>query len=475
MFSTVPSSSCLRRWAVVAVAFTFPVSLACATSGRTVATAPAATSPYVARSVPPPELAAAWDTERLPLPPAPLLRHHDIEAQVTALTALDPAFFTVEALGTSVEGRTIYHVAAGRGTFPVLLWSQMHGDEASATPALLDLLHYLHRHRDRPDVARMLSALRLHVVPMLNPDGAERFTRRNAQGIDINRDALRLQTPEGRLLKALRDRVQARLGFNLHNQNWRTAVGRPPKPATISILSVAYDEARSVDEGRLLTKKVCAVLRDALEPFIPGQIGRYDDEFEARAFGDNVTKWGTPVVLIESGPIGGEAPDLALTRLNFVGLFTALDAVSSGEVHAADPARYESLPENGSGLMHTIVRGGRVVPGTGVAPFTADVGIAGMRSVQERDGERAIAWTTRIDELGDLRTSGALNEIDAAGLVVAPLYDEATRPGTEVTLPDWQAAPARQVILPGQPARLLLLEDLGEGRYRVRQLVVPGG
>ena len=44
------------------------------------------------------------------------------------------------------------------------------------------------------------------------------------------------------------------------------------------------------------------MIRDALEPFASGQIGRYDDEFELRAFGDNLTLWGTPVVLIETGP-----------------------------------------------------------------------------------------------------------------------------------------------------------------------------
>jgi hypothetical protein len=35
--------------------------------------------------------------------------------------------------------------------------------------------------------------------------------------IDVNRDALRLQTPEGQILEALRDRVKPRVGFNLHN------------------------------------------------------------------------------------------------------------------------------------------------------------------------------------------------------------------------------------------------------------------
>ena len=41
-------------------------------------------------------------------------------------------------------------------------------------------------------------------VPMLNPDGAEAYKRRNMQDIDINRDAVNLATPEARLLKKLR-------------------------------------------------------------------------------------------------------------------------------------------------------------------------------------------------------------------------------------------------------------------------------
>ena len=223
----------------------------------------------------------------------PLLKHSELETRLRAFRDDTPGLFALEEIGRSVEGRSLNHVWFGTGPFPVLLWSQMHGDEPTATAALVDVFEFFRRHRDEAAVRRLLASLTIHVVPMLNPDGAERFERRNAQGIDINRDALLLQTPEGRALKSLRDRLEPRLGFNLHNQRWRTSAGKTGRPATISLLAVAFDEARSDNEGRTIAKKTCSVIRDALEPLAPGQIARYDDEFEPRAFGDNLTRWGT--------------------------------------------------------------------------------------------------------------------------------------------------------------------------------------
>ena len=416
-------------------------------------------------------LARIWEAERLALPVPPLVTHAVVEAQVSRLVRESGGLITSEVLGTSVEGRAIHHLMIGRGPKPVLLWSQMHGDEPTATSALFDLCQWLVRHREEPVVARLLDTLTLHIVPMLNPDGAERFQRRNAQFIDINRDALHLQTPEGRLLKGLRDRVEPVIAFNLHNQNWRTSVGTPPQPAAVSLLAVAYDEARSEDARRQLTKRTCTVIVEALRPFAAGRIGRYDDAFEVRAFGDNITKWGTGVVLIETGPWPGPEPDRTLVQLNFVALVTALDALASGRVSSASPSVYEQLPENESDLFHTIVMGGTVIPGTGVAPFRADVGIVGTRVVRQGPGGRVLQWQGSIQDVGDLRVYGALETVDATGLFVSPAYSDAAV-GAEITLPAGSATAATPKIAPGGPARLWLLRGGSvPDRYRLERIV----
>ena len=419
-------------------------------------------------TITPQELARTWDAEHVSPQTPPLITHEEVTRRLKELVAANPQLFTMEEIGQSVEGRSINHIRAGTGPMPVLLWSQMHGDEPTATAALFDVFEYLTKHGAEPAVRRILSQLTLHVVPMVNPDGAERFQRRNAQGIDINRDALRLQTPEGRALKMVRDKFNPKVGFNLHNQGWGTAVGDPPKPASISLLSVAYDEKRSENAGRVLTKKLCAVIRDALEPFASGQIGRYDDSFEVRAFGDNITLWGTPVVLIETGPWPAEDPDPPLIRLNFIAIVSALDALATGTVNRANPKRYEELPMNDSGLFYILVKNATVVNGAGVGPFIADIGIAGNRRVRTAGGKREVQVALNISDLGDLRKSGAQRIIDASGMTAVP--DTGYEMGAVVNLPDWKTK-SDAVITTGQTPRIALLRPTGDGQYRVELLI----
>ncbi len=435
----------------------------------------------------PASLAAWWDAHHVSLPPAPLVTHDDVVA--AAARAVDAAAGRVarEVVGRSVEGRDLLHLTVGRGPTHVLLWSQMHGDEPSATPAIFDLLEWIRRERETAAVQRLEDRLTVHLVPMLNPDGAQRYTRRNAQGIDINRDALHLQTPEGRALKALRDRLQPVLGFNLHNQNGQTSAGSPPRPATISLLAVAHDAARSDSPRRTLAKQTAALVRQALEPLIPGQVGRYSDEFEVRAFGDNLGRWGTAVVLIESGPLSGADADQALVRLNFVALVTALDGLASGRTAAHPTAAYDTLPLNESNLLSIRVRNATIAPGTGVAPFVGDIGVNTSRALARGDGPRRLQVASRIADLGDLRVFGALEDIDATGLTATPAFDDAAREGDIVRMPDWSVWKGATITV-GQPGALFLLAPARTGTrpdsatasplsesWRLVRRIQPGG
>ena len=422
----------------------------------------------------PQALVDVWDREHVSPPVSSLLNHADLKRRVNALATAGPASpLHVTQVGASLEGREIYDVSFGAGPYVVLLWSQMHGDEGTATSALFDLYAYLDAHRAEAHVARLLSALTVHTVPMLNPDGAERWQRRNAQGIDVNRDALLLQSPEGQLLKTLRDEWQPKVGFNLHNQGWRTSVGTPPVGAAVSLLSVAFDDAKTVSAGRELTRKLAAVVRDSLEPLAPGRIGKYDDAFEVRAFGDNLTKWGTPVLLIETGPYPEVNPDPTLVRMNFVALVRALSALADGSVERADPSRYDSLPMNESLNLHTVIRNVTIIQGSGIPPFVGDLGINAVRRVRVDGGTRLVVESYQIDDLGDLRTAGRLFDVDGTGKTLAPAIAGVTV-GQEIPLPEWtKDKPSPLLVLNGYPAQLMLLRPLPSGAYVVERLF-PG-
>jgi hypothetical protein len=300
----------------------------------------------------------------------------------------------------------------------------MHGDEPSATPALLDVAETL-LSSDAPAARAILDGLTLLMVPMLNPDGAERYLRRNAQAIDVNRDALSLTTPEGRALTAVRDRFQPELGFNLHDQNRRTTVGTTGVLATISLLAVSGDREGTLTPGRARAKRVSSAVARALAPFAPGGIGRYDEDWNPRAFGDNLTAWGTPVVLIESGglPPGRALTDL--TRLNYVALLTALDGLVRDDLAGETPDLYEGLPRNEESLWtDVLLEGGRVwQPGAG-EPYRAEVAF----DLLDRDplvascAEPGWPGASRIREVGDGHLLGTARRVDVTGRVMVPAF-----------------------------------------------------
>jgi hypothetical protein len=245
-------------------------------------------------------------------------------------------------------------------------------------------------------------------------------------------------------------------------------VGRTGRPASISLLAAAFDEKRSDNPGRLLAKKVCAVIRDAVEMLAPGQVGRYDDSFEARAFGDNMTRWGTPSVLIETGAWTSMPLDEPLVRLNFVALATALDALATGKASEADVARYDSIPENlSSGLVYLLLKDVGLF-GVDGRPFTADVGIALTREVRRQGQQLTMAHVGKVEELGDLRALGAIETVDGKGLFAVPLAGHSVKAGDTLRL----EKPGKDAVELGQPGELMLLKPLEPAStYRIERIL----
>lgn len=407
----------------------------------------------------PPDAQTLWEAwPHIRVSPADpwALKHAGLRAALADLQARHPGLFTIVEEGVSSEGRKIPLLRLGNGPTGVLLWSQMHGDEPTATAALLDLLNWLGTHRSEAAGRNLLSNLTLWIIPMLNPDGAERTQRRNAQEIDINRDALRLSSPEGRFLKAVRDRVKPVFGYNLHNQNPNLLAGASGHQVAIALLSVPGDEALTETEGTRNTKRLAVTVQRLLAPFAAGRVSRYDMDYTARAFGDSMTRWGTATLLIETG--GWAGPDEAprLIRLNFVALVGSLAAIADGSLTAIPSEDYARIPMNVRDSLFTLVlRHARVAGGRGLPPFVADLAFV-VPGPFAGDGppHRAPA----LMEVGDLTHAQGLTEVDATGWLAVPWPASPTE--------DWPALRASllaQELIVVEEARLLaVVHALGD-------------
>jgi hypothetical protein len=372
----------------------------------------------------PEKFAAAWDGEHISKILPSDVRHADLKKYLAQLKTIG---IKVDQVGLSNANREIYNIEWGRGPLKIFMWSQMHGDEPTATSALIDMFAFLQNNRETDWVRKIGETMTIRAVPMLNPDGAEMYVRRNLQGIDINRDALDLKTPEARLLKLLRDNWNPAIGFNLHNQNALTTVGRDARQAAISFLVVYGDEAKTTSYGHERNTRVASAMTLALQKFIPGHIGRYGDEWTPTAFGDNFSAWGTPTILIETGALHGK-DEMFLVKMNFVAMITALHVLATDSERSVSTMSYLSLLENGSGnLVNFIFRHANIISVTHSSAVTTQITIADIAAVTERRRASFVS-PVMIRNIGDFARLRGLDEYDASDFNVVQRFG-ATRPG----------------------------------------------
>lgn len=340
-------------------------------------------------------------------------KHERIFSDLFDLVVKSNMLMSMEELGSSIEGRSINMISIGKGQKRILLWSQMHGDESTATLALMDIFNFFTRSTGVEKwISGMFDAVSLHFIPMLNPDGAERVDRRTAVGIDMNRDALDLATPEARILRDAQNRLKPTFGFNLHDQEL-SSVGNSRNVTAIALLAPATDERKTKPPVRVSAMRVAAVLARTLGQFAPGHLASYDDAFEPRAFGDNMQRWGTSTVLIESGQWPDDPEKKFIRKLNYVGILTALHSIADGSYQDVDLDYYTHLPPNMKRIYDIIIHN-VTVRHSGDWAHSVDIGLV-FDPLLNRDSERPIAT---IKDIGDLSTLGALQSYDGGSRII---------------------------------------------------------
>lgn len=324
--------------------------------------------------------------------------------------------FAVSEIGKSTEDRSIFRLQYGQGPIKILLWSQMHGDEPTATMALFDLFNFFNGKDDGFDAVRddIASKVTLYFIPMLNPDGTERFQRRTAMDVDMNRDARATATVEGALLKAQAMLLKPDFAFNLHNQNNYYNIPGTNTPVTISLLAPAYDYARSINETRGDAMRVIVGINKILQEFVPNAVAKYDDEHTPRGFGDNFQKWGARTILIESGAYVGDTEKMMVRKCNFVALLKAFEEIADQSFKQHSITDYDAIPFNDEKLHDVLLRN-LTIERSG-KPLLVDVAI--------RQNEKTIGSDYYlegiVEDIGDLQDFYGYQDLDVSGLKFIP-------------------------------------------------------
>ncbi len=334
------------------------------------------------------------------------------------LKALEPFTacpqLTFKQIGESEEGRSIHKITFGKGKTKLLFWSQMHGNESTATRALLDILKFLVADDAFNEFRKQLAKeLTLQFIPMLNPDGTQRFQRRTATGIDMNRDALALQTLEGRLLMQQVDELKPHFAFNLHDQRRFYNVKGSSTPSSLSFLAPAYNANRTVNTTRKAAMQVIAAMNKAAQAFIPGGTGLYDDTFSERSFGDQIQAKGVSTILVESGWLPNDIQKEGVRKLNFLVLMQALETIATGSYTDIAVQHYEAIPPIDTKLFDVLIKNVNL-------PHSSSQVDIGINRTEHLLAHPQFYSKGTIEDIGDLSAYEGFSTLDATGLSAIP-------------------------------------------------------
>lgn len=321
-------------------------------------------------------------------------------------------YLEVTTIGESYLGDPIHEVKWGKGPIKIIAWSQMHGDEATATMALCDIYTILSKEKEiATKIWEILHHnITLFTIPQLNKDGAKLWQRETALGIDMNRDARTQHSPEAKLLSNWADQIKPDYAFNLHDQNRLYAAGKTPFQTQIALLATAADENSSWTSSRTRAAKLANHLTKKLKPYLKENLAKWSDEYEPRAFGDTFQARGYGLLLFEAGGMQWDLEKQYLRKITGCMILDSLYQIATKNIENETLEEYHSLPTNEKCLADIKIT---------QAPITADGTIRSdlLFNIKETAiGETDIKYTWILEDIGDMSHYHSLTEINGSKL-----------------------------------------------------------
>jgi hypothetical protein len=143
--------------------------------------------------------------------------YDDMMNYVNKLVASHPSELALSFIGESQKKKKIPMLVLNRdnGQEKVKVWFQggLHGDEPAGTETMLFLLDKMLNY---PSYSYLLDKITLTIIPMANIDGYEKQDRYAADGLDLNRDQVKLLAPESNYLKKAFSNFGAEVAVDFH-------------------------------------------------------------------------------------------------------------------------------------------------------------------------------------------------------------------------------------------------------------------
>ena len=199
------------------------------------------------------------------------------------------------------------------------------------------------------------------------------------------------------------------------------SVGRDSNIAALSFCA-AVNYEKTVNPVRRNAIKLIGELYKILSKYIPGNIAKYPDDFEPRAFGDNFQKWGASTILIESGGWKDNPEKQFLRKMNFIALLASFESIANETYKKQPKSIYENIPFNKDFIMNAVLRNlNYKMDGNS---YIIDIGI-NQEEININDSKN-FYYKSVIEDIGDLSTFYGYNDLDFSGYTVEPrkIYDK---------------------------------------------------